>query len=463
MFFGKNFLLSFFCIFGCFILTFAQDEHKENLQGPFDSPQEVTETCLTCHEDVGDDIIKTRHWNWQGEKFCLPNGSWISFGKKNIINNFCIAIYSNWPRCTSCHIGYGWQDENFDFSDPKNIDCLICHDKTGTYAKAPAGAGMPLDNVDLAKVAVSVGKPSRQNCGSCHFYGGGGDAVKHGDLDKSLERPSGKLDVHMGGSDFSCTECHHTEKHEISGASHGSMAEGVNHISCLDCHDAEPHTKEKLNKHVAAVSCEACHIPEIGRGNPTKIWWDWSTAGQDSQVKKDKYGKELYNKKKGSFKWAKNIQPAYCWYNGRAQYYQIYDKIEPGKILKINTLDGKISDATAKIFPFKIMRGKQMYDFKYKYLIIPKLYGENGYWSKWDWQLAFKTGMEKIGMDYSGQYDFVETEFYIPVNHMVAPKEDALKCWDCHHKTKGRLDWKKLGYPGDPMKNKGRATNKLLK
>ena len=42
-----------------------------------------------------------------------------------------------------------------------------------------------------------MGKPGRENCGSCHFYGGGGDGVKHGDLDSSLKRPSRELDVHM--------------------------------------------------------------------------------------------------------------------------------------------------------------------------------------------------------------------------------------------------------------------------
>ena len=26
-----------------------------------------------------------------------------------------------------CHIGYGWEDENFDFDNPENIDCLACH------------------------------------------------------------------------------------------------------------------------------------------------------------------------------------------------------------------------------------------------------------------------------------------------------------------------------------------------
>jgi hypothetical protein len=35
----------------------------------------------------------------------------------------------------------------------------------------------------------------------------------------------------------------------------------------------------------------------------------------------------------------------------------------------------------------------------------------------------------------------------------VAPKAEALKCNDCHGKD-GRMDWKALGYVGDPRSGK---------
>ena len=41
---------------------------------------------------------------------------------------------------------------------------------------------------------------------------------------------------------------------------------------------------------------------------------------------------------------------------------------------------------------------------------------------------------------------------------MVQPKEQALQCEACHGEN-GRLDWKALGYPGDPMEWGGRFDN----
>ena len=127
------------------------------------------------------------------------------------------------------------------------------------------------------------------------------------------------------------------------------------------------------------------------------------------------------------------------------------------QIVKLNMLKGDIKDPTAKIAPFKVMRGKQIYDSENNYLIVPKLFGKGGYWDTYDWDAAAKLGMESISLNYSGKHDFIETEMYWPINHMVVSSENALSCTSCHGKkgTK-RLDWEKLGYNGDPMKSGGR-------
>ena len=47
----------------------------------------------------------------------------------------------------------------------------------------------------------------------------------------------------------------------------------------------------------------------------------------------------------------------------------------------------------------------------------------------------------------------------ISASHEVSPKEDAVQCGECHMGGK-RMDWKELGYKGDPMKIGGRVVKK---
>ncbi len=46
--------------------------------------------------------------------------------------------------------------------------------------------------------------------------------------------------------------------------------------------------------------------------------------------------------------------------------------------------------------------------------------------------------MKDFNLPYSGEFGFVETLSWWPVTHMVAPKDDALGCADCHAQQ-GRL------------------------
>lgn len=453
----RYFILVFFLII---VSSIAQD-HSKFIRGPFEKPQDVTTRCLECH-DVADEIMQTRHWKWRGE--IIEDGQYQgkTLGKANLINNFCIAVTSNQPRCTSCHIGYGWEDESFDFTKAENIDCLVCHEQTGNYVKVPTGAGMPADTVDLVAAAQSVATPTRQNCGTCHFDGGGGTGVKHGDLDDSLYDPSPDLDVHMGGLGFHCEDCHSKNDHNILGASHASIAEGKNHFTCESCHKGDVHDKDILNSHLKSVACETCHIPKFAKVEPTKTWWDWSKAGEDRDVTVDENGKETYSKKKGEFEWEKNVTPVYAWYDGSAKYYLPGDAID-GNVVKLNDLNGDITDPNSKIYPFKLMRGKQPYDPVKNYIIIPNLFGKDGYWNTYDWVSASKIGMEQAGLEFSGEVDFIETEMYWPLNHMVALADEAVNCIECHGVKEGkRVNLKAMGYEEDPMKTGGRFESGII-
>ncbi len=447
----KKFLLT--CLALLVALPALAASHSDRIEGPVATGQDVTRQCLECHEDAATDFMKTSHWNWSREQ--EVNGKVYKRGKRNAMNNYCTSVASNETSCARCHAGYGMTDINsYDFSNKANIDCLICHDNTGTYAKAKSGGGIPREDVNLLYVAQNVGLPMRENCGSCHFFGGGGDAVKHGDLDSTMFYPDKSTDIHMDadGNDFSCQTCHVTEKHDIPGNSIGVSPGGITEVDCASCHDQAPHSESRLNQHTAAIACQTCHIPFFAKVLPTKTWWDWSTAGDRERKNiKDRYGKDTYVAKKGDMIYDTMIVPEYAWYeDGKNQAYIRGEKIDPEQVLIMAGPIATRADAKAKISPFKVMGGKQIYDKNNKILIAAHLVGDDGFWHTFDWNQAATIGMKAAGLPYSGEYDFVETRMYWRINHMVSAKDEALSCLDCHG-DKGRMDWKALGYEGNPM------------
>jgi len=431
--------------------VYAMD-HSKFIEGPFADATEVTKTCLACHEKQAMDLMKTPHWTWSRKQ--VVNGKEMELGKINVMNNFCTSTSSNRVHCSECHAGYGWATEEFDFNDKTRVDCLICHDTTGTYHKDGDNSGWPTEHVNLEEVAKEVGLPVRQNCTSCHALGGGGNNAKNGDIGLVLDYPDRSVDVHMDadGNDFQCQTCHITEDHYVSGANLQTATDGFNAISCEQCHDTDPHEQSRLNAHAKRVACQTCHIPIYAKEDATQMDWDWSTAGKD-EVPEGVDGKVVrYKKSVGTQIWKTNVEPTYHWFNGKAEISLIGDKIDPTVPTRLAYPLGDINDKSAKIHPFKIHTGKQIYDTKNMYFITNHIYGSDGFWDTADWQRSAKIGMEVSGLPYSGEYGFAPTEMYWRIDHMVAPKEEALKCLDCHGDD-GRMDWKALGYKGDPMDN----------
>jgi len=447
-----------------FLLTFlytvfAQD-HKENLFGPYDKVQQIVEECLMCHEEAGDEVLQSNHWNWLSSNIADSNQIFNDEEKHIPVNNFCIAVSGNSTPCTTCHLPFSRKDESFDFNVAENIDCLVCHEQTGTYTQLKFEATQSDSAINLLAIAQSVGKPTDKNCGFCHFRGVGGVMMQSGAMDKSLFEPAEETDFHLGGLGFGCSDCHETDKHNIS----PKTESGQSPVACENCHDSAPHEKELLNKHYTAVACQTCHIPTYSRTEASIVERDWSKAGQDLAAVMNEFGESNYYKALGELVWSKNIKPEYYWNNSTSDYYELGEKIEKNKLLDLNRPSGKISDANSKISPFKVVKFKQPYDPVNKYLIIPKLYGDDGYQKTYDWVSSSQEGMNLLNLEFSGTVDFIETKMYWPINHMVMSSDNALKCTSCHGKGgEGLLQWKELGYPDDPMKKGGRVKNKLVK
>jgi octaheme c-type cytochrome (tetrathionate reductase family) len=439
--------------------TTDHSKHKV-LQQDFRSGTEITKACISCHSEAETQFHKTIHWTWLAD----PADEDKQYGKAgNSMNNFCIGTNKNVDNsCLACHPGWGTSNET-------PVNCLVCHsqskmnfDEADADLRAFLAAGDD-DSLEIARdiqaelktAAQKIGRPGRENCGSCHFYGGGGDGVKHGDLDTSLSKPNKALDVHMGadGQNFDCTRCHTTVLHNIAGrvytrpaaTERKSLVEDdlATKITCESCHTDKPHKPGvKANDHTDKVACQTCHIPTFARVNPTKMSWDWSKSGKLKDGKKyktkDEFGKHDYLTIKGQMKWAKNVQPEYLWYNGVIKSTTAEDQIDLTSRVKLSWPEGDRQDPNSRIYPFKVHRGNQPYDKVHRTLLVPLLSSKEGYWDHLDWDRALTNGQKSLGLPYSGEFDFVETDYVFPITHMVAPKEQSLSCSECHAKD-GRL------------------------
>ncbi|MFC1325552.1 MAG: tetrathionate reductase family octaheme c-type cytochrome [gamma proteobacterium symbiont of Ctena orbiculata] len=445
----------------------------ESLEGPFENGRQVTKACLACHTEAGRHFKQSIHWTWEYDN--PETGQ--TLGMKHLINPFCTNARGNEGMCAQCHAGYGWKDEGFDFNDESNIDCLVCHDRTGSYYKTPNSMGnkacsvmfQDKEPIQWAKVAQSVGKPGRENCGTCHFYGGGGDGVKHGDLDSSLKFPDRHLDIHMDaeGLNFACTTCHVTRQHLWAGSRYNVMAHDTEGLglpgerrdvaTCESCHSTSPHANTelagiKLNGHVDKIACQTCHIPSIARGGvATMVDWDWRTAGKTRNgegFKEKNYTqgngahRATYKSIKGDFTYGEDLTPHYDWFDGQMRYTTIDTRFDPNQgPVEINGFKGNRGDGVSRIWPFKRMHTVQPYDKGNNTMVYMHLWGDDddSYWGNYDFGRAIRVGMAKNNIPYSGDYGFVETYSFWPITHMVAPSEEALGCAECHSRD-GRLN-----------------------
>ena len=138
------------------------------------------------------------------------------------------------------------------------------------------------------------------------------------------------------------------------------------------------------------MACATCHIPVMAVDAPTKLVWDWSTAGQDTEVKDP----HRYMKEKGSFVYARQVPPEYAWYDGTGERYLKGDRIDPSGVVAVSKPSGSIRDPKARIWPFKIHRGKQPFDEKNQYLLVAQTYGPGGFWSEFNWDKALRLGAQ---------------------------------------------------------------------
>ncbi|MCX7990554.1 MAG: hypothetical protein N2999_00755 [Proteobacteria bacterium] len=443
-------------------------EEGENPHEGYVKSFEGTKTCLECHEKEAKDVFHSTHYQWKTDTSDVVGGSGKKLGKINVINDFCTGPWINWifdiknkggkivtNGCSKCHAGLGLMpSETMSQEQLENIDCLICH-APGYNRKVVNDNGKlrwaPADEKDVLLVrAQNVQKPKKGMCLRCHAGAGGGFNFKRGDIEAGMVKADKDLDVHLAGG-LNCVDCHKSKEHRISGRGVDLAGRDNNEFrpTCdtKDCHGNKPHSKNVLNKHTASLDCTVCHIPEFAKREKTDMERNW--AHLEYLKDADKYEPEI--------KFQKNVIPVYAWWNGRSFINDPEKPIKDTKtIFKMAKPDGSIKDTKSKIYAFKLHKANLPYDTETKRLIpvatdIAFLEGNV--------DKAIKEGAKRAFGKELQRYDFVKTERYMGIFHGVSPKEKALKCNDCHSE-KGRIDFKALGYKGDPMKVGGRFSKK---
>jgi hypothetical protein len=146
---------------------------------------------------------------------------------------------------------------------------------------------------------------------------------------------------------------------------------------------------------------------------------------------------------------AAHVTPEYRFWNGRSEFYQFGSAAVPGadgRVVMAGPL-GSISDAGAKIFPFKHHTGRQPADPSGR--LLPLKIGI--FFSTGNIDAAIVEGAKAVSWTYSG-HQFAETERWMGIFHEVAPEEQALACASCHEGG-ARLDFAALGYTPKATRN----------
>lgn len=398
-----------------------------SIPGPFTTSAEANQQCITCHETRADDLRKSIHWNWERER--VVNGQTTRSQKATDLTRFALAAAANREACRRCHISTlpgGQQPVSQD--PPTDINCLICHDTTGTYQPE-------VQETELEKIVRAVGKPSARNCRSCHDQQCGLTP----DTDKTIT-----ADVHLQRHGFTCQRCHpgnghHEFKRTLAKTTGPTKTEG-----CASCHTQAPHLLARLNQHATLIGCQSCHIPEYGNNSPAVI--SWNRLLSDSKETTYQAGsKRLFDQ---GFILGQHVTPLYFWDNGSERAYTRGEKIQPEQTTLLQG-PGPRTPAS-KIMPFTVQYGTQLYDSKYRYLISPKLsQAEAPFLNTEKRTLSIKEGMDAIRLPYSGQYGFTTTAGYRRLNHGVVAADKALDCMNCHG-AGSMFNWQNLGYEKDP-------------
>lgn len=248
-------------------------------------------------------------------------------------------------------------------------------------------------------------------------------------------------------ADLTCQACHTTELHRIAGRGSDLRPTDLDvEMDCNSCHGggnpANRHNDTTIDRHLARVSCQSCHIPIFAKNaydtvndETTELHRDWLqphlTASGAIHPTPTLAGNQM---------------PRYAWWNGSSSSYLLFDQAvtdpQTGKI-PTSRPEGNVNDQNAKLYPFKYKTALQPLASAENQLIAldTSIYFGNG-----DPAAATRAGLSNMGYAEDTPYEWIETDTMQLITHEVPPAAQALSCNDCHANT-ARMDLvNDLGY-----------------
>lgn len=319
---------------------------------------------------------------------------------------------------------------NFSFEQQGGIEgwieqpCVQCH------VGAPWNPDLPSANCDLCHTSKLTGdrftRPTVASCMTCHKK----DTEKRGDLFTAA------TDVHVE-TGLLCQDCH-LRTTDPRGWSDHQFAKGTpldtteptmkGTLSCATCH-LDPHAKlahggPRIDAHLDKVACETCHTgARPGWALASRQWNVFTAAGTPVSVKRDP-----------------GFLPVYKWYDnlgaGAAGDYR----------LPILGVTERRNAPGAKIYPFNPITVTWFVKTEVSPLddviVVPEVKAAD---ADGDGTVT----VAEMRTDYP-RATLVTRDMTFSISHSVRPASQAYRCHDCHGRRGWVLDWKALGYSGDP-------------
>lgn len=417
---------------------------------------EGTQTCIACHNGQARDLHSSSHYQWEAPALYTVNGPPIQGKLNTALNSYCLAILGNWGGCGSCHAGLGAKPEPVPTAAQlQNIDCLICHQKD--YKRKKVNNIFVPDTLNMTitmnQAAQTVHSPERFNCLACHARSGGGDNNKRGDIAAAHAATTDRnFDVHMAttGANLNCQQCHTTQNHRMAGR--GSDLRQTDLDLPMGCSTAACHTTKTtatghdtaaVNRHIARVSCQSCHISAYARNAAD------TTADESTEIYRD-YTLPEWNAALNRFEpkitRGGNLKPVYRFWNRYSWNYSVNDAawLDPATgAYATSRPEGAIGDLVSKLYPFKYKKSRQPLAGNPAVLVA---LDTAVYFATGSYDNAVKAGLTNMGHASTTPYSNVESDTFQTINHEVMPRGSALTCTQCHTAGATQMSLTAMGY-----------------